>query len=203
MYNLIQINIFMKDVPWSLLLFYSVTRTLTWNIPSPDSRNTQNVKSILGKFGMSSPSLHHTSQLYVSFALLCFLRRSESLSQYPTDHCAENHSVTIFTEELSVLMHDGNVYLAKEWGNIQLCYSMKGIATCISHLSPLHPDSGGTLGNWHPTCYGFLCIPLFQISQCMWFVWWGYLNLPHLHSNSACPLPSAFPLEYGEFWIWS
>lgn len=70
----------------------------------------------------------YSIQVNYMYPLFFFLRTSESLSQYPTDHCEENHSITILTEELSILMHDGNVYLAKEWGNIQLCYSINGMA---------------------------------------------------------------------------
>lgn len=55
---------FMKDAT-------CVTIALTWNIQSSNSRHTQSVKSILGTFRTSSPSLQHARQLYLPFAFLC------------------------------------------------------------------------------------------------------------------------------------
>lgn len=57
-------HFFMKDVT-------CVTIALTWSIQSPNSRHTPSVRSILGTFCTSSPSLQHTHRLYLPFAFLC------------------------------------------------------------------------------------------------------------------------------------
>lgn len=59
---------------------------------------------------MSNPFWEHSAcqihpystQVNYTYSLLFFFMRSDSLSQSPTDQCAENHSITILTDELSL-----------------------------------------------------------------------------------------------------